>query len=198
MIGVTLWRPPAVAVAATLLAFVPQLAACGNGSHRAASESSSASAPSSSVPATPPPTAELPPPEALTDVLYRLADASVPGDQKVPLVEGATNDDAAKLDKFGKALSDSGYAPLDFTAENVAWASSPPGNVTADVSVHSQNPAMTNGFTFPMEFKPAPGGGWQLSKTTADILLTFNLLTFNQNPATPTPPPPSPTPTPTG
>lgn len=175
------------AVAATLLAFVPQLAACGNGGHPAASESSSASAPSS-VPAAPPPTAALPPPEALTDILYRLADTSVPGDQKVPLVEGATNDDAAKLDKFGKALADSGYPPLDFTAENVGWASSPPGDVTADVSVHSQNPAMTNGFTFPMEFKPAPGGGWQLSKTTADILLTFN-----QNPATPTPPSATPT-----
>ena len=187
MSGVTLWRRPAVAVAATLLAFVPQLAACGNGSHPATSESSPASAPSPSG-AAPPPAAPLPPPEALTDVLYRLADTSVPGDQKVPLVEGATQDDAAKLDKFGKALADSGYSPLDVTAQNVAWASSPPGNVTADVSVHSQNPAMTNGFTFPMEFKPGPGG-WQLSKTTADILLTFN-----QNPATP----PSPSPTPTG
>ena len=48
--------------------------------------------------------------------------------------------------------------------------------------MHSQNPAMTNGFTFPMEFKPLPQGGWQLSQTTADILLTYN-----QNPATPTP-----------
>ena len=132
----------------------------------------------------------MPPPEALTDVLYRLADTSVPGDQKVALVEGATSADADKLDKFGKALQDSGYTPLGFTAENIAWASSPPENVTSDVTVHSQNPAMRNGFTFPMEFKPAPDGGWQLSHATADILLTYN-----QNPATRTSPPP---PTPTG
>jgi hypothetical protein len=137
----------------------------------------------------PSPDAALPAPEALTDVLYRLADTSVPGDQKVPLVEGATNEDGPRLDKFGKALQDSGYTPLGFTAENIAWASSPAGDVTADVTVHSKNPAMTSGFTFPMEFKPAAGGTWQLSKTTADILLTFD-----QNPATPT----SPSPTPTG
>jgi hypothetical protein len=189
LIGSTLRRRPAVvaAVAAAVLACVPALVACGKDSHPA-SESSLASAISSSVPAAPPPGTALPPPEALTDVLYRLADTSVPGDQKVPLVEGATNDDAAKFDKFSKALADSGYPPLDVTAENIAWASSPPGNVTADVTVHSQNPAVTNGFTFPMEFKPAPGGAWQLSKTTADILLTFN-----QNPATPAPPSPTPT-----
>jgi hypothetical protein len=182
-------RRPAVvtAVAAALLACVPALVACGKDSQPAASQPS-ASSPSSSVVLTPPPDATLPPPEALTDVLYRLADTSVPGDQKVPLVEGATNEDGAKLDKFGKALQDSGYTPLGFTAENIAWASSPAGNVTADVTVHSQNPAVTNGFTFPMEFKPAADGGWQLSRTTADILLTFN-----QNPATPTPPSPTPT-----
>lgn len=172
------------AVAAALFVCAPALAACGKESHPAASESSSANTTSSSVIAAPAPDAPLPPPEALTDVLYRLADTSVPGDQKVPLVEGATNDDGPKLDKFGKALQDSGYTPVGFTAENIAWASSPPGNVTADVTVHSQNPAMTNGFTFPMEFKPVPAGGWQLSRTTADILLTYN-----QNPATPTPSP---------
>jgi hypothetical protein len=190
LIGLTLWRRPAVvtAVAAAMLACVPQLAACAKHSQPAASDSSAASATSSSIPAAPPAAGVLPPPEALTDVLYRLADTSVPSDQKVPLVEGATNEDAAKLDKFGKALADSGYTPLAVTAENVAWASSLPGNVTADVTVHSQNPNATNGFTFPMEFKPAASGGWQLSKTTADILLTFN-----QNPATPTPPSPTPT-----
>ncbi len=172
------------AFAAALLFCAPALTACGKDSHPAASESSSANTMSSAVVAAPPVDAPLPPPEALTDVLYRLADTSVPDDQKVPLVEGATNDDGPKLDKFGKALQDSGYTPVGFTAENIAWASSPPGNVTADVTVHSQNSAMPNGFTFPMEFKPVPAGGWQLSRTTADILLTFN-----QNPATPTPSP---------
>ena len=167
-------------VATALLVCAPALAACGEDAHPAATESSSTT--SSSVVAAPAPETPLPPPEAITDVLYKLADTSVPGDQKAPLVEGATNDDGPKLDKFGKALQDSGYTPLGFTAENIAWSSTTPGNVTSDVTVHSQNAALTNGFTFPMEFKPTPGGGWQLSRTTADILLTFN-----QNPATPTP-----------
>jgi hypothetical protein len=172
-------------VAAGLLLVV---AACGNKTHPAASESSSATTAPSSVNGGPPPEAALPPPEALTDVLYRLADTSVPGDQKVGLVEDATNSDAERFDKFGKALQDSGYTPVDFTAVNLAWASSPGANVTADVTVHSRNPATATGFTFPMEFKPVPQGGWQLSKTTADILLTLN-----QNPAVPTQPAPSPT-----
>ncbi len=172
-------RPTALAVVAAALLLG---AACGNDKHPAASESSSATSTPSSVLAAPPSETPLPPPEALTDVLYRLSDTSVPGDQKVGLVEGADAGDAEKLDKFGKALQDSGYTPVGFTAENIAWATDPPGSVTADVTVHSQNPAMTNGFTFPMEFKPDPHGGWQLSKTTADILLTYN-----QNPALPTP-----------
>jgi len=173
-------RPTALAgVAAALLVGV---AACGNDTHPAASEPASATSTPLSVAAAPAPDTPLPPPEALTDVLYRLADTSLPGDQKVDLVEEATATDAEKLDKFGKALQDSGYTPVGFTAENIAWATNPSGSVTADVTVHSQNPAMTNGFTFPREFKPDPQGGWQLSKTTADILLTYN-----QNPATPTP-----------
>jgi hypothetical protein len=185
LIFVTARRRPAVlaAVAAALFVCAPTIVACGNDTHPAAQEQSSTSTPSSAI-AGSPQAAPLPPPEALTDVLYKLADTSIPGDQKVPLVEGATNDDAAKIDKFGKALADSGYNPLGFTAVNIGWASNPPDNVTADVTVHSQNPAMTNGFSFPMEFKPSPGGGWQLSRTTADILLTYN-----QNPATPTPSP---------
>lgn len=172
-------RPAALAaVAAALLLGV---VACGNDTHPAASESSSPTTTASSVIAAPPPDVPLPPPEALTDVLYRLSDTSIPGDQKVDLVEGAGAGDE-RLDKFGKALADSGYTPVGFTAENIAWATDSPGNVTADVTVHSQNPAMANGFTFPMEFKPDGHGGWQLSKTTADILLTYN-----QNPALPTP-----------
>jgi hypothetical protein len=185
LISLTVQRRPAVlaAVAAALLC-VPVLAGCGKESHPAASETSSAATPpSSSVAAAPAPEAPLPAPEALTDVLYRLTDTSVPGEQKVPLVEGATNDDGATFDKFGKALVDSGYTPLSITAENIAWATSPAGNVTADVTLKSQNPATPNAFTFPMEFKPS-GPGWQLSRTTADILLTFN-----QSPATPTPRP---------
>jgi hypothetical protein len=130
----------------------------------------------------------LPAPEALTDVLFKIVDPAVPGSQKLGLVEAAAPDYAGKFDQFSKALQDNGFLPVDVTAANLAWASHPPGNITADVSIHSQNPALANGFTFPMEFRPTPDGGWQLSRTTADILLQFA-----QNPATPTP---TPTPTP--
>jgi hypothetical protein len=136
----------------------------------------------------PAPTGPLPAPEALTDVLYKIVDPAVPGDQKIPFVEAASGDYTAKFDQFSKALGDNGFLPIDIAATNVAWASYPQGNVTADVSIHSQNPSLANGFTFPMEFKPTPDGGWQLSRTTADILLKFA-----QDPATPAPPP-----TPTG
>lgn len=165
-------------VAAALLVL---LAGCSGGSHPAASKSTTAA--TTPAAAAPGPAAALPAPEALTDVLYRLADTSVPGAQKVGLIEGATTDNAAQLDKFGKALQDNQYTPLGFTAENIAWSNTTPGDVTADVTVHSQNPAVGGGFTFPMEFRPSQGG-WQLSRTTAEILLT---LGQNQTPPAPTP-----------
>ncbi|MBV9090329.1 MAG: hypothetical protein JO044_10580 [Mycobacteriaceae bacterium] len=178
--------------AAALLVFALGSAACSPKSHPAASERSSPT--TTAAVAAPEPAAPLPPPEALTDVLYKLADTSVPGAQKVSLIEAASGDNAAQIDKFGKALQDNQYTPLDFTAENIAWSDTDPGNVTADVTVHSQNPALGGGFTFPMEFRPFQGG-WQLSRTTADILLTLG-----QNPASapespPAPAPASPTPT---
>jgi hypothetical protein len=117
-------------------------------------------------------TAPLPAPEVLTDVLYKLADTSVPGEQKVPLVEGATADEGANLDKFGKALADSGLTPLGFTATDIAWSDTAPGNIAAKVTVHSENPSLANGFTFPMEFRPY-FGTWQLSRKTADMLLAL-------------------------
>jgi len=115
----------------------------------------------------------------LTGVLYQLSDTAVPADQKVPLVEGANAGNAGQIDRFGKALLDNQYTPLGFTAENIAWSSNSPGHVTADVTVHSENPALGGGFTFPMEFVQGPNG-WQLSRKTADILLTLG-----QNPAPP-------------
>ena len=51
-------------------------------------------APQSRVRSPAPPTAALPAPEALTDVLNRLADPNVPGVNKVSLVEGATPESA--------------------------------------------------------------------------------------------------------
>lgn len=178
-------------VAAALLALVPGLAACGGKSNPAASESVSATA--ASVAAAPEPAAPLPPPEVLTDVLYKLTDTSVPGAQKVNLIEGATADNAAQIDKFGTALQDNQYMPLGFTAENIAWSDTDPGNVTADVSVHSENQALGGGFTFPMEFRPFQGA-WQLSRTTADILLTLGQSRASP-PSEPEPAPASPTPT---
>lgn len=127
------------------------------------------SPPAAALPA--PPAAALPAPEVLTDVLYRLADTTVPGGDKVVLVEGASADDAGELERFGKALQDNGYTPVGFTAEEIAWSETTPGYVRSDVTVHSENPALEKGFSFPMEFKPHRGG-WQLSRQTADLLLT--------------------------
>src|ERR1700759_999303 len=51
--------------------------------------------------------APLPPPDALAGVLYRLADAAVPGPQKLNLVEGATPENAGVFDQFSNALLNS-------------------------------------------------------------------------------------------
>ena len=127
------------------------------------------SAPSS--PASVPPAAPLPPPEALTDVLGRLADPNVPGTNKLNLVEGATPDSAATLDNFTNALRDNGYQPMTFVADNIAWSDKNPADVVATVTVRTAR--ATNGvFTFPMEFAPSQGG-WQLSKRTAQTLLAL-------------------------
>jgi hypothetical protein len=130
------------------------------------------------------PTAPLPPPEALTDVLYRLADPGIPGTQKLNLIEGATPDSAPVLDKFAIALLNGGYAPMTFTARDIAWSERHPADVVATVDVGTPNPGKS-GFTFPMEFKPHQGG-WQLSQKTADMLLAFG--------SSQTPPAPAPTP----
>ena len=66
--------------------------------------------------------APLPPPTALTDLMSRLADPNIPGTDKVGLVQHGTPADAAALDRFGKALQDSGYAPLTFEATDLTWA----------------------------------------------------------------------------
>ncbi|BBY09028.1 hypothetical protein MNVI_43460 [Mycobacterium noviomagense] len=135
----------------------------------------------------PPPTPQtppLPPPEALTDVLYRLADPAVPGAQKVNLVESATPDNAAALEKFATALVDGGYAPVTFNATDLAWSDKDPADVVATVNVSSPK-RDAPGFSFPMEFKPYQSG-WQLSHQTADMLLGFG------SPQTATPPMPTP------
>ena len=56
-----------------------------------------------------PTVAPLPPADQLAGVLYRLADTSVPADQKVGLVQYATADDEPALKNFGEALADNGF-----------------------------------------------------------------------------------------
>jgi hypothetical protein len=140
------------------------------------------------------PVAPLPAPDALTAVLSRLADPAVPGTEKLNLVEGATPDSAAKLDKFSNALRDGGYLPMTFTANNLAWSDKNPSNVMATVSVNTAQ-ANRGVFTFPMEFTPsnAVTGGWQLSKRTADMLLALNNSQSPSPPAVTPPPAPAPT-----
>jgi hypothetical protein len=126
----------------------------------------------------PPVAAPLPAPEALTSVLYRLADTSIPAEQKLGLVQYSTAADVAALGNFGEALKDGGFQALTVAATNLSWASTP-GNVAATVTLGTaDDPAKS--FTFPMEFVPVRDG-WQLTKRTADQLLQLGGAT------TPTP-----------
>lgn len=147
--------------------------------------------PSSVAPA--PPTAPLPSPEALTDVLSRLADPAVPGVDKTILVEGATAETAAALDRFSTASRDGGYLPMNFVAKDLAWSDKDPANVVALVVVTTANPEHRE-FTFPMEFTRFQGG-WQLSKRTAETLLALQKSrSSTATTAQPSTPPTSPTP----
>jgi hypothetical protein len=104
--------------------------------------------------------------------MSRLADPAVPGPDKVGLVQNATPADAAALDRFAKALHDSGYAPMTFEAADLGWASDQQGNVIANVTMKPGGPQAATDKTmkFPMEFSPQ-GDAWQLTRQTADLLL---------------------------
>ena len=129
-----------------------------------------------------------PPPEALSDVVARLADPTVPGSDKLPLVENATGADAATLDTFAAALRDSGFTPVTVRASDIV--SSRPGDVVATITVSAPDSgADTGGFTFPMEFRRV-GNVWQLTRQTAEMLMAFG----NARTDAPRPPAPSPTP----
>ena len=186
----------AVAIAAAAVA----LSGCsGGGSTNESPSAASSAAPTTPAPVVAPPSAPLPAPEALTDVLNRLADPAVPGINKVPLIEGATPDNAATLDKFSNALRDNGYLPMSFTATNIAWSDKNASNVTATVSINPPHPN-PNGFTFPMEFAPL-NNGWQLSRKTAEMLLALGnssalTTTAAPPPAPGAPPAPAPSPEP--
>jgi hypothetical protein len=166
------------------------LAGCSHSGPRVVSSPSSAPhAPSSPLIIAAPPTTPLPAPEALVDVLNRLADPNVPAVNRMNLVQGATPESADKLDKFTAALRDNGYLPITFAANNIAWSDKHPSNVMATINVTTSQ-ANNRKFTFPMEFTPCPPpqGGWQLSRQTAEMLLALG------NSPAPTTPPPGPAP----
>ncbi|GFG68240.1 putative lipoprotein LppK [Mycobacterium kubicae] len=145
-----------------------------------------------------PPTAPLPGAEALTDVLSRLADPAVAGADKINLVEGATPETAAALDRFTTAVRDGGFLPMTFAANNVTWSDKNPSDVLATIVVTTAQPNNRQ-FTFPMEFTSYPGG-WQLSRQTAEMLLALGNSRASSPPSpspAPPPPPPEPAPPPT-
>lgn len=146
-------------------------------------------APAAPAPGGPP----LPPDAALIDIMARLSDPAIPGDQKVDLIEGATVDEAADLDRFGVALRDNRSLPLSFEARDLAWSQADPGNVVATVVIRTANP-QDGEFTYPMEFVRVDGS-WQLTRRTAETMLQ---LDDGETPAPPAPsagaPPPPPAP----
>jgi hypothetical protein len=173
------------AVSAVTVVAVLGVSGCSSGASKTSSTTSSAT-PAASSPAAPPPGAPLPPPEALTDVLGKLADPNVPGGNKVNLIEGATPESGATIDKFTNALRDGGYLPMTFTATDIAWSDKNPSNVAATINVKTSH-EKNLGFTFPMEFTPFQGG-WQLSKKTAEMLLALSNSTPSSSTPAPTPP----------
>lgn len=177
-------NPFAVLGAATIVAALA-LSGCSNHDEsKPATSPVDPSVPAISAPST---TTALPAPEALTDVLYRLADPSVKGSDKLTLVEGTTPDDAATIDKFAAALRDGGFTPLTFTAADIRWSDRQPDDALATINVTTPNPANPGGFTFPMEFR-SHQGSWQLSRQTAEMLLAFGNARTEATGASPRPP----------
>lgn len=176
----------AVLGAVTIVAALGLCGCSGGGDRAAKSSHPTTSALSTTVPEAPP-AAPLPAPEALTGVLDRLADVNVPGTDKVVLVEQGTADDAAALDKFGRALADNGFTPLTFEATDLAFSPTEPKNVVATVKVTAGGENSSRDFSFPMEFTPH-GDGWQLTRHTADMLLVMGAGAEASSPAAPTPP----------
>jgi hypothetical protein len=128
-----------------------------------------------------PEAAPLPPADALTGVLLRLADTSVPPEQKLALVQYSTPDDEAALGNFGQALADGGFRNPTVDATDLMWAAGGTGDVLATVRIGTPDDP-SRSFTFPMEFSPLRDG-WQLTRRTAD-----QLLVLGSTPAPPTPP----------
>jgi hypothetical protein len=184
-----------IAVNAAAVVAALGLSGCSSGDSKNSSSAAESAAPAASSPLAAPPAAPLPPPEALTDVLSRIADPNVPGINKVNLIEGATPESAATLDKFSNALRDNGYPPMTFVADNIAWSDKNPSDVMATITVKAAH-ANNGAFTFPMEFTPTQGG-WQLSKRTAETLLALGNSPAITTPASTPAPAPAPSSAPT-
>lgn len=132
-----------------------------------------AAAPAADVSAVAAPNADPgppPAPEALSDVLYRLADTAIPGADKLSLVGGAVPADATTLDAFGTALRDDGFAPITVTASDIRPSDVHPDRVLATITITAADPDDPREFAFPMEFQPG-ARGWQLTRETGDMLL---------------------------
>lgn len=180
---------PVRRTAAVISSAATIVAAFGLGGCAAETPPAATSTPAASGVSSPaaPPSAPLPAPEALTDVIHRLADTAVPGAQKLDLVDGTTPEDAEALDAFARALADNGYAPLDVEARDLAWSDADHGDVDATVVLKPARDGTAGEFSFPMEFTPHDGG-WQLTRRTADQLLVFGTPEpAPVPPATPTP-----------
>lgn len=152
------------------------LSGCGQPERPAVTPSSTPEATSSAVPADPIPDSPggppLPPTNALTDVMARLADPAVPGNQKITLIEQGTPDEAPGLDRFAIALRDNAALPLTFEARDLAWSQAVPGNVVTTMVIKPANP-QGGDFSYPMEFVLSDGS-WQLTRQTADLLLQLD------------------------
>ena len=136
------------------IAAVLGLPGCSSDEDGASPETSPPSTSQSSTAA--PQVAPLPPPDALAGVLYRLADAAVPGPQKLNLVEGATPENAGVFDQFSNALLNGGFTPVKFDVRDVGWSDRDPADVMANVDVSTSNPKGPR-FSFPMEFRADSG-----------------------------------------
>nr|WP_090338734.1 hypothetical protein [Mycolicibacterium malmesburyense]CRL66716.1 LppK protein [Mycolicibacterium malmesburyense] len=158
------------------VALAAALGLCGCGADEPTAQppaATEAPPPATTTPPAPPPDpstlAPLPPPEALADVLARIADPNIPGAEKLDLIEDGTPADAESMDKFATALRDGGYAPATFEARDLSWADGAKGVVQAVVTARTPNP-QAGEFTFPMLFR-FTDNHWQLTRSTTDALL---------------------------
>jgi hypothetical protein len=161
----------AVILSAVAIAAALGLGACGADSGQKQPEIATGTAPPTAPDQVPtgPPVAPLPPPTALADVMNRIADINIPGADKTALIESAAPGDAAAMDKFGQALTQNGYTPLNFDARDLRWVQGTPDAVSAVISLKSANP-QAGDFSYPMDFI-LTNNTWQLARASADELL---------------------------